>query len=301
MSDQVLTPQLVAPRTIRKAITAGELMAKKFPPINQVIGSGLLNQGSLMIIGGPPKSYKSFMTNTIATCLLTGNNLFGAVRKMSGGRHKPEEVFPVSEPQRVLLLEQEVGEEDLQQRFLPVLPTLSPAELKLFTENLYVHSCDYNMLLDTTDGRKYISGIIRDCKPNVLILDPLIEFHTSNENDTQAMARIMHNITVLRQDHKLSVIINHHTSKPSQESPRRGPDLLRGSSVLFGKGDTFLMLTKAEREATIKVDFTLRRAKPLSNIYVQLNEKTLLFEFYKWAMARKTNDPVDDILDDLEE
>jgi RecA-family ATPase len=285
----------------RKAISVGDLLSKAFPPTNYIIGSGLLNQGSIMFIGGPPKSYKSFMMNTLLISLVTGKNLFGAIRKPAGGRHKSQEVFPIPVPQRVLLLEQEVGEEDLQQRFLPIVNSLIPAEQKLCIENMFVHSCDYNMLLDTIEGRKYISGIIKDIKPTILAFDPLIEFHTSNENDTQAMARIMHNITVLRQDHKLSTIVNHHTSKPSQESPRRGPDLLRGSSVMFGKGDTFLMLGKTERELEVKVDFTLRRAKPLSNAYVRLNDKTLMFEFVRWAMTRKADPSVEQVLEDLEE
>lgn len=296
-----LTPLSVVRPITRKAVSLGDLLTKTFPPTNYIIGSGLLNQGSLMFIGGPPKSYKSFMMNTLLISLVTGKSLFGATRKTSGGRHKPEDVFPIPIPQRILLLEQEVGEEDLQQRFLPIMPSLSPAEQKLCAENMFVHSCDYNMLLDTVEGRKYISGIVKDIKPTVLAFDPLIEFHTSNENDTQAMARIMHNITVLRQDHKLSTLVNHHTSKPSQESPRRGPDLLRGSSVMFGKGDTFLMLNKTERELEIKVDFTLRRAKPVSNVYVRLNSGTLMFEFVKWAMARKPDTAVDQILEDLGE
>jgi RecA-family ATPase len=292
---------VTSPKAPRKPIQATELLSKKFLPTTHIIGSGLLNHGGILILGAPAKSYKSFMGNTLMTSLLVGRSLFGAVRKSSSGRHEPKDVFPISYPQRVLLLEQEVGEEDLQARLLPILPTLSPAELKLFQENLYTHSCDFNMVFDKPEGRKYIGGLIKAAKPDILYLDPLIDFHTSNENDSQVMSMILHNITALRQEHNLSVIINHHIGHTRQDNPRRGPDLLRGSSVIFAKGDSFMMLERTKKEGRIKVSFTLRRGKPISGLYVQLNPETLLFEFEKWTKSRVFSDAELALFEELED
>ena len=250
------------------------------PETNNVIEEGLLKDNSIMVVGGAPKSYKSFVSNTIAIDLVIARNLFGVVRINHG---RPEQGFVIPHPQRVLVLEQEVGEDDLEDRIRPLYDSLTPEQQELAKENLFTHSLDHTLQLDKPDGVKAIEKIIIAVKPTVVIFDPLIEFHTSNENDTQAMTKILRNIDSLREKHRFATIINHHEGKPNAEAPRTGGDRLRGSSAVFGKGDSFLTLKVVNRPAAIiEIEFTIRRGRPIRNIILQLDPITQRAVFKEW-------------------
>src|SRR6266576_2217666 len=93
------------------------------PDTDAIVEEGILKKNSLMVIGGPPKSYKSFISNTIAIDLVVGRHLFTAMRS-DHGRHV--HAFDVRAPQKVLIFEQEIGEDDIEDRIKPIYEILSP-------------------------------------------------------------------------------------------------------------------------------------------------------------------------------
>jgi hypothetical protein len=264
----------------------GELLDKTFPPGNNVIGAGLMSRGSILIIGGPPKSYKSFMLNTMLYHLAVGTPLFGATRADRKGNHVP--VFPIQSSHKCLLLEQEVGEEDLQCRFRDMMGGLTAPERTLCRERIFTYSCDPDMQLDTYPGKHLISRLIEQVAPHVVAFDPLIEFHQQDENSATAMAKVLHGLSELRAKFSFSSAINHHVSKPQRDEVREGPDKLRGSSVIYAKGDSFITIKpEGHKHGLIRLQFKLRRAAPIEDMYIQLNPDTLRFEFAYWSTASK--------------
>jgi RecA-family ATPase len=263
-----------------RPITFGELLVTEFPPDNFIIGEGLLGKTGIMMIGGPPKIRKSFIAQTIMLDLVTARNLFGTTRTVSGGGVR--KAFPIAEPQRVLFLEQEIGKFNIKNRIVPSYESFTPHEQQLLRENLVIVSQDHTMKLDTTEGASRIGEIIKDVKPTVVVFDPLIEFHTSDENDAQEMNIVMNNLSMLRNMFGFATIITHHTKKPQGKHKADGPDGLRGSSVLFGKGDSYLMLGNINRNAgIIRVDFTIRNGENLTSVCLK-HEGNNMFEFVKW-------------------
>lgn len=263
-----------------KTISLRELITKPVESAPFLIDEGILNVGSILVIGGPPKSYKSFILNTIIQHLINATPLFGAHSRRHG---REVSRFTCPRPCRVLLLEQEIGEYDLKNRFGEQLKLIGEKEREALLSNLYIHSCDHMLQLDNQVGVNTIDAVIASVKPDVVIFDPLIEFHTADENDTQSMTRILRNIDFLREKHKFTTILSHHTRKPSDQfggTTPGTPDRLRGNSALYGKGDAFLMLSVVNRNSGIvRINATLRRAKPIKDFYVRLNRKTLQFEF----------------------
>jgi RecA-family ATPase len=257
---------------------------KPQPDTDTIIEEGILRKNSMMIIGGPPKSYKSFISNTIAIDLVVGHNLFTAIRYDHG---RPFKAFNVVSPQRVLIFEQEIGEEDMKARLGPIYDSLLPESRTFLDNGLFTHSLDHHLQLDKPEGAKLIRDEIASVKPSVVIFDPLIEFHTSDENNTQAMAIILRNLDLIREEMKCAVIINHHEGK--QTAIRRtGGDRLRGNSVLYGKGDTFLMLQVLNRNASmIGCDFTVRRGKPIRDFRIKLNPVTMRADFMEWGKEER--------------
>lgn len=257
----------------RHAMWAGEIMQTQFQQEPFIVSNGLLPVGGLMFVGGPPKTYKSFTALSMAVDLATGSRVFDA----SITRARDTETrFNVSKPYKVLYLEQEIGLADDKERLRPIYECLSAHERGLLNNNLAIYAQDHEMRLDdgsTMNGR--IRTIIGEVNPDVLIIDPLIEFHTQDENSTRDMGLIMRQVNVLKQLFALKgVIIVHHTGKPPADGGiamgRDAADYLRGSSVLYGKADTCLMLSRGADD-TVNMSFTLRRAKPMQPMKAKID------------------------------
>ena len=246
-----------------------DLLIKQFPPESSLIGSGLLKKDSILIIGGPAKSMKSIISLNIATSLATATPVFGTLP-----------VSPIA--QRVLYIEQEIGYEDDKLRFQGIWSNLPYHLQELASANIWVESCNRDLRLDTTYGTKLLSDLISSCQPNVVIFDPLIEFHSSAENDTTAMSGVFRHLDHLRTVHNFATIINHHRTKLSNNPDvlnDDSPETLRGSSYVFGKVDSVMMLrpgTSGSSHSLVTCNFTIRRGKPIPSLKLQIGWDNLV-------------------------
>lgn len=271
-------------------ILLSELLKKQFPPESNLVGSGLLKNNSILVIGGPPKLGKSLAMVTMLMQLAAGKPIFG-VSKTTDHHGNRAWTFPVSKPCRVLYFEQEVGEMDMQERALGMLKCFDTDDQATICANFAIHSTDRACRLDTLEGFTRMEKIIREFKPDVVAIDPIKEYHYSAENDAQAMSLVFRPILQLKDEMLFALMVNHHLSKPSQNSPKDGPDELRGSGYLFGLGDTFLILKPDGRKSgRIKVDITLRRGKPINDFSLKVNQDTLFVEFDGWRSGRDVSE-----------
>lgn len=235
-----------------------------------VIGRGILPVMGKMILGGTPKSGKSFLLLNMMIDLAMGRNLFSAYYP-SG-----TPVFPVARPWRVLYLEQELGEQGMLERFLG--KDGDPGILTGYTDDdlrdvpLFVRPRTTKMRLDTDDGHKYIADEIAACKGEVVFGDPMAKFHLGEENDSQEMGAVLRGVDHLIEDFKISWGFVHHTVKPPLDPrfARHGGDKLRGSSAIFGDVDTVIDLVTLSpedaQEAVFQLGFETRRGKPIEKI-----------------------------------
>jgi RecA-family ATPase len=270
----------------RGVTSVGELLDETFPEENHIIGSGLLTNMGMLVIGGPPKTYKSFICNSIAYHLVTATPLFGADRAVRGVER--EFTFPIKSSHKVLLLEQEIGRQNIQGRFQQLVAKVDPASRILVREKVFINSKDHEMNLDTERGRVYIARIVEKVKPGVVCFDPLMEFHNSDENSASEMAKVLHGIDWLQERFPFSSILVHHLSKPTRDNPRKGPDMLRGSSVLHGKGDSFMLLTPNQKEqGVVHVDFTIRQGRPIDGMTIAIDFDTLHAKFQHWDRSNQ--------------
>ena len=283
------------------AISLKDLLLKEFPPQPYWIDEGLLSIGSMMVIGGGPKSYKSFILNTIIDDCILGGPLFGA-HSRHAGQMLPR--FQCKGGAKVLLFEQEVGEYDLKQRLQDRVRSLSESDSALLGSSLYIESCNHDMQLDTPQGIAKITSLVESIRPQIVIFDPIVEFHTSNENDAQEVTKVLRNLDGLRERYSFTTILSHHTKKPSEGTAGGGlgetssassPDRLRGSSTLYGKGDTFLMLSVVNRKAGIvKISPVVRRGRPINPFFVQLDPATLRFQWKGFKLPKNITIEDDD-------
>jgi RecA-family ATPase len=246
-----------------------DFLTKEIKHNPQIIGRGVLPVQSLAVIGGQPKHNKSFVVLNMILNLARGENIFNATYP-SG-----VPVLPVMKRQRVLYIEQEIGEEGMRERLMPMLE----GELG-YGLDLYVKSRDMDLRLDTSEGKIAIANEIASCKPDVVILDPLAEFQLINENSAQEMGATLRVCKRWIDAFKTSVVIVHHVGKQSEENPKQGGDKLRGSSALFGAVDTFIGVTRKSEAShptpVLELEFEIRRGKPLHSMYVRREESGLI-------------------------
>lgn len=265
-----------------------ELRSMPTPDERFVVGSGLVPFGGLVFVGGPPKSYKSFLLLTMALQMSCGVPIFGACTKHAGTTSFR---FPVVRPMKVLIVEQELGLVDDRDRLMPMFNSLDEKHRDLIDKNLDIEAATFGMntlvRLDNEEADRHVlSNIIEKVAPDILILDPLSMFHRQNENHAQDMSILMRNLAVIRNRFKLkATIISHHTSKPRHDDngfTADGPDLLRGSSVLFASGDSYIMVSKLSGDR-VRLDFTLRRHRPISSMIAAINENSGMLEHQEWV------------------
>lgn len=268
-----------------------ELRSMPMPDERFVVGSGLVPLGGLIFVGGPPKTYKSFLLLTMGLQMACGLPIFGAATKHAGSTSFR---FPVTRPMKVLIVEQELGLVDDRERLMPMFDSLDDEYKELIDTNLHIEAANFGMntlvRLDNEESDRHVlAGIIERVMPDILILDPLSMFHRQNENLAQDMSLLMRNLAVIRNRFKLkATIISHHTSKPRHDefTPIDGPDLLRGSSVLFATGDSYIMVSKLQGDR-IRLDFTLRRHRPVTSMIAAINETSGMLEYQEWVPDRK--------------
>lgn len=258
--------------------SARELVSRVFEKSPHIIDEGLLHEKGIMFIGGPPKAYKSFIINSICYHLATGTNLFGVVRKKS---RQEVDRFNIQRPYRVLLLEQEIGDFSLKDRLLPLANSLPLEQRELLLDNLFTHSCDRNLRLDKQLGVDAIASLVEKTKPDILVFDPLAEFHHRDENSAQEMLEVMRGLDLLKDKFGIATILGHHCGKANDL--RAGADALRGSSAIFGKGDSYLMVNVHNRGAgIIRIEPTIRRGVPIRPFLVKLDWSELRIKFMDW-------------------
>jgi RecA-family ATPase len=240
-----------------------EFLARTPPPVRFIIGRGVLPVQGKLIIGGPPKANKSFVAMNIAVDLARGRNIFDA--KYPDGRI----VLPVEKTYRVLYIEQEIGEHSVRERLARMLVGVPNIENLTF----FVKTKDIGMRLDSPDGQAAIFAEIEEVKPDVVLLDPLAKFHLVEENSARDMSAIMRIGDMIIQRYKTALVIVHHEGKENHDSPRRGLDKLRGSSVIAADTDSFLDVirrsSKHAPEPVLELSFEIRHDAPIEPLYVR--------------------------------
>lgn len=212
-SDEGITPLFISAR---------DLMGKTFAPTPWIV-EGLLTEGGVVVVGGEPKTSKSWVGCEIAMAVATGTKVFGEFST------KP-------------LTTAYVFAEDLDVSVRNRLRSLAAArglpEL-VATERMHVQPRGRNLDLVRDEDCALIVASVRRLGPvGLLVLDPLRDMHSGEEDKADSMAPVMKRLRLIGNLLNCTVVVVHHTAKASDTSARRRPgQRLRGSSVIHGSID----------------------------------------------------------------
>jgi hypothetical protein len=133
---------------------------------------------------------------------------------------------------------------------------------------LYCHF-DTRMKLDNKTECEELLKMIDKLKPDVVVIDPLVKFHTKDENSAQEMSQVLNVIRNLIDDKKVSVILVHHMGKS-------GDSGARGSSAILGEYDSYAQIEKGKGKQKLKYDF--RHSETPDPVEIKFNPETFWFE-----------------------
>jgi hypothetical protein len=199
---------------------------------------GLFLKAGAGILGGAPKSCKSFFALDLAVSVASATPCAGS--------------FPVPSAAPVVLL----SAEDPPAVVVERLEALARGrEIDLRTLPLHVIVEHPVRLPD--DLERLRATVLSHC-PALLLLDPLIRLHRADENSASEMSVILDGLRDLARSCHTAILLVHHSRKATT-----GGSLgtgLRGSSDLHAFGDSNLYLKRLSQEASLELKVEHRAA-----------------------------------------
>ena len=209
---------------------------------------GLWADQAVGILGGEPKCCKSFLALDMAVSVASGA---ACLRRFPVFRIAPVLVFPAEDALPVV-----------RKRLEGIC---AAARTRLDALPIYVITAP-RLLLDLSCDREQLRDTVAAINPALLILDPFIRLHRSDENASKEVAPLLGYLRQLQRELNVAVLLVHHVRKGS--GAKRPGQALRGSSDLHGWGDSNLYLRRSSTHLLLSVE---HRAAPCrDNIPIEL-------------------------------
>ncbi len=185
----------------------------------------------LTFLAAPPKAGKSTLTMGIAA-LIAG---YKTKTLPTFLREVPEEG-----PVMVFSYEAEAGElKHMVQSGLGI-------EL-VANESILIADNPWRYRLDDPDGLSTMMYWLNTRRPKMVILDPLVDFHRANENDSGEMNRLLRPLRTWAVKNNAAFVVVHHTKKPGEGHQKYDMSDMRGTGALFGIADGILIATPSQK------------------------------------------------------
>lgn len=217
-------------------------LRRLFIPMSQVVRKpatwvieGLLVEG-LNLMAGAPKTFKSTLVlEMIASMLHKRPAAGGKNGKRVAMKRGPVVYFNADQSPSSL---KNIYEGRITKKKFPKFPESWDFT---FPKNAY------RWQIDVIEDPKYdMARFIRLWKPQILIIDPLIRFHSIDENDPQLIKPLV----PLQEEMKRiggALVVVHHARKKGNNDSAAGPydfDKVRGTSALWGMADAGIILNR---------------------------------------------------------
>jgi hypothetical protein len=208
-------------------------------PARPWLAPGYLLRGCVTVVSGPGGVSKSSLTLAWAVAMVLGRTF-----------HR----FEPKVPGKVLLLNCEDDKHEQRRRLeaifhvfgiAPNHPAIKGGSLIRVGVNgvgTLVQRDQKTGEISQTDAMRELEAMIAKKRPDMIILDPLVELHNSEENDNPALRAIVAYFRAIAGKYDAAVVLVHHARKGAGSSPG-DPDTLRGASSIVGAARIVLTVT----------------------------------------------------------
>jgi RecA-family ATPase len=184
---------------------------------------GLWAEAAVGCIGGTPKSGKTWLALEMAMAVASGTPCLGR--------------FGVPQRGTVLLYAAEDTAEALRDRAVELAKArqldLDGLPIGLITEPA--------LRLDVPSHQSRLSATVEKLRPRLLVLDPLVRLHRSDENSSSEISELLGYLRTLQRQFGVAIAVVHHVRKSGAGQPGQS---LRGSGDLHAWGDSNLYLLR---------------------------------------------------------
>lgn len=191
------------------------------------------------VLGGSPKSCKTFLALEMALAVATGTPCLGQ--------------FRVTTPGPVLVF----AAEDDPLKIRARLDGLARARRVDFNALPVFLILTEQLRLDLPRDQARLIDAIQTHRPRLLVLDPFVRLHRLQENSAQEISALLADLRALQRRFQLAVLLVHHVRKTNGLAS--GQDL-RGSGDLWAWGDSFLYLQRYHQQLRLTVEHRAARA-----------------------------------------
>lgn len=189
------------------------------------------------VLGGAPKTCKTWIAAELAMAVATGLAAFGR--------------FRVCQPGPVLFFGAEDSLPALRTRFEGIATQrgITLREVPLYLLDVA------QLRLDRPDQLARLSATVAACSPRLLVLDPFVRLARIDENSASEVSAVLGSLRELNRLHDLAILLVHHARKSSGASPTQA---FRGSGDFGAWGDSNLHVT--QRAGELRLAFEHRSA-----------------------------------------
>lgn len=206
----------------------------RLPAAQQWLLEGLWAHQAVGIIGGEPKSYKSFVALSMAVAVASGRDCLGRYR--------------VEHPGPVLLFAAEDALHIVRARLeaLCAGQGLDLARLDIWVITAPVIRLDHRL------DQQRLEQTVGDIRPRLLVLDPFVRLHRVDENLSAAVAPLLACLRQLQRTYEVAVALVHHARKGGMGM--RAGQALRGSSELHAWGDSNIYIQRYKSRLALSTE-----------------------------------------------
>lgn len=206
---------------------AGELFVREYPPTPWLV-RGLITERGTTLLGGEPKTSKTWGLVEIAVAVATGTLAFG--QHVTGP------------PKRVAYFFAEDHAEFVRNRLRALCASRGVEGEALIGYLANLHVRPRGAFLDLTKDED-LAWIIASCRMiggvDLLILEPLRDIHSAEEDSSDDMANVMRRLRALGEILECTPAAAHHMNKGSGDTSKRRPgQRSRGSGAIHGAVDS---------------------------------------------------------------
>jgi AAA domain/DnaB-like helicase N terminal domain len=228
-------------------VHANDFLAADIPTPPEIV-SGVLHQGSKLILGGYSKSYKTWTLADLALSVATGMPWLG-FETIAG---------------KVLYVNLEIQAGFFRNRVMKMADA-KHLELKEQPDiwNLRGHPADYRVLLPKIRNR------IRDEGYSLVIIDPTYKLlGIADENSATDITALLNMVDTVATTTGAAVVLAGHFAK-GNASAKETIDRISGSGVFARDPDSLVIFTKHEEEGAFVVEMILRNLPPVKPFVVK--------------------------------
>lgn len=208
-------------------VDARDLFSRDYPATPWLV-QGLITRGATAVIGGEPKTAKTWSGTEIAIAVATGTPAFGEFSTERG---------------RVAYFYAEDLDKQVRNRLRALL---AGRALGVDALGDRLHAQPRGRFVDLTSDES-LALVVASCrrlgKLDLVLLDPLRDLHSGEEDKSDAMREVMRRLRLLGELVGCTIAVVHHTAKASADSKKRRPgQRLRGSGAIHGSVDCGIYL-----------------------------------------------------------